>query len=77
MAVLVATDDVVLFERSGNDKFVAGAVSPIFTRLDDIWTFRGIQSKTSKHTDRVADGVALGLQLMRGIHLVPMIYHVV
>ena len=45
MAVSVTTDDVILFERSGNDKFVTGAVSPIFTRLDDIWTDRGIQSK--------------------------------
>ena len=71
MAVSVATDDVILFERSGNDAFVAGDVAPIFSQLDNIWTDRGIQSKESKHIDRVADGVALGLQLSKGKHLVP------
>ena len=64
---------MLFFERSGNAAFVPGAIAPIFTQLDYIWSDRGIQSKVTKHVDRVSDGVALGLQLVQGKYLVPKV----
>ena len=70
-AVSVATDDIILFERRGGDSYVPGRIAPWFSQLDNVWKDRGIQSKVGKQADRVDDGIALGLQLLKGTHLLP------
>ena len=66
----VVIDDVNLFERSCGP--AGDHLGPALLRdLDHVWTRHRIQNKVAKQRDRQLNGMALGMELVRGKWLLP------
>ena len=71
MAVSVATDDVIGYERRSSPDVVPGTICPFFAALDQVWMRHGIVGKASKRTDRATTWDSLGMAFVEGTHLLP------
>ena len=68
--IAVATDDVNSFTRLSRHER-AGVTTPPLQRLDKVWEDWKVESKDEKSVDLARSGVLLGVEIVKGLNLMP------